>query len=176
MNGSRQITELNAPGDFVDLHSLMMNPMDHGVAALTICRVAQAPHDGLRRLTETEPHLTRLLWMDTLIDAAVHRQWTAGLGRRTALARLAHLLCELYLRLKIVHRAGSGRMELPLSQAVLADVLGLSDVHVNRSIGQLRGAGLVKWTGRAIEVCDWDALVGLAEFDPTYLRLAKASV
>ncbi|HAL07576.1 MAG TPA: Crp/Fnr family transcriptional regulator, partial [Brevundimonas sp.] len=123
MNGSRQITELNVPGDFVDLHSLMMSPMDHGVVALTTCTVARSPHEGLRRLTETEPHLTRLLWMDTLIDAAVHRQWIAGLGRRTAVARLAHLLCELYLRLEIVHRAGRGRMELPLSQAVLADAL-----------------------------------------------------
>ena len=114
--------------------------------------------------------------MDTLIDAAVHRQWIAGLGRRTALARLAHLLCELYLRLEIVHRAGRGRMELPLSQAVLADVLGLSEVHVNRSIAQLRSAELVKWTGRAIEICDWDDLVRQAEFDPTYLRLTRAPV
>ncbi len=176
MNGSRQITELNVPGDFVDLHSLMMNPMDHGVVALTTCTVARSPHEGLRRLTETEPHLTRLLWMDTLIDAAVHRQWIAGLGRRTAVARLAHLLCELYLRLEIVHRAGRGRMELPLSQAVLADVLGLSEVHVNRSIAQLRSAELVKWTGRAIEICDWDDLVRQAEFDPTYLRLTRAPV
>lgn len=176
MNGSRQITELNVPGDFVDLHSLMMSPMDHGVVALTTCTVARSPHEGLRRLTETEPHLTRLLWMDTLIDAAVHRQWIAGLGRRTAVARLAHLLCELYLRLEIVHRAGRGRMELPLSQAVLADVLGLSEVHVNRSIAQLRSAELVKWTGRAIEICDWDDLVRQAEFDPTYLRLTRAPV
>lgn len=175
-NGSRQITELNVPGDFVDLHSLMMNPMDHGVVALTRCTVARSPHDGLRRLTETEPHLTRLLWMDTLIDAAVHRQWIAGLGRRTAVARLAHLLCELYLRLETVQRAGGGRMELPLSQVVLADVLGLSDVHVNRSIAQLRSADLIKWTGRVVEIRDWGALVKLAEFDPTYLRLAKAPV
>ncbi|MBD3832253.1 MAG: Crp/Fnr family transcriptional regulator [Brevundimonas sp.] len=175
-NGARQITELNVPGDFVDLHSLMMSPMDHGVVALTSCTVARSPHDGLRRVTETEPHLTRLLWMDTLVDAAVHRQWIAGLGRRTAVARLAHLLCELYLRLKTVHRAGSGRMELPLSQAVLADVLGLSDVHVNRSIAQLRAAEMVRWAGRAIEICDWDALVRQAEFDPTYLRLGKAPV
>lgn len=97
------------------------------------CIVARSPHEGLRRLTETEPHLTRLLWMDTLIDAAVLRQWIAGLGRRTAVARLDHLLCELYLRLETVHRAGRWKMALPLRQAVLADVLGLSSVHVNRS-------------------------------------------
>ena len=176
MNGARQITELNVPGDFVDLHSLMMNPMDHGVVALTACTVARSPHEGLRRLTETEPHVTRLLWMDTLIDAAVHRQWIAGLGRRTAMGRLSHLVCELYVRLKTVHRAGGCRMELPLSQAVLADILGLSDVHVNRSIAQLRVANLVKWTGRVIEIRDWDGLVRQAEFDPTYLRLTRASV
>lgn len=175
-NGARQITELNIAGDFVDLHSLIMSPMDHGVVALTDCTVARCPHERLRRLTETEPHLTRLLWMDTLIDAAVHRQWIAALGRRTALARLAHLVCELYLRLATVHRASACRLELPLSQAVLADVLGLSEVHVNRSIGQLRSLGLVSWTGRLVEICDWEALAKQAEFDPTYLRLRKSPV
>lgn len=173
MDGARQITELNVPGDFVDLHSLLMSPMDHGVAALTECTVAYCPHEVLRRVTETHAHLTRLLWMDTLIDAAVHRQWLAGLGRRPALGRLAHLLCELYLRLAVVHRAGEHRMDLPLSQAVLADVLGLSAVHVNRSIAQLRTGGFIEWNGRSIRFLNWDRLVHLAEFDPTYLRLSR---
>lgn len=176
MDGARQITELNVPGDFVDLHSLLMSPMDHGVAALTDCTVAYCPHEALREVTETQPHLTRLLWMDTLIDAAVHRQWLAGLGRRAATGRLAHLLCELYLRLEVVHRAGGGTMTLPLSQATLADVLGLSTVHVNRCVAQLREEGLINWSGRSVRFLDWDRLVHLAEFDPTYLRLSREPV
>lgn len=150
--------------------------MDHGVSALTDCIVAYCPHVALRQVTETHAHLTRLLWLDTLIDAAVHRQWLAGLGRRPAVSRLAHLLCELYLRLEVVHRAGARRMDLPLSQSVLADVLGLSAVHVNRCVSQLRNDGLLEWCGKSVRLLDWDGLVHLAEFDPTYLRLVQDPV
>ena len=176
MNGARQITELNVPGDFVDLHSLLMSPMDHGVVCLTDCKVGYCPHEALRFISQTQPHLTRLLWLETLIDAAVHRQWLAGLGRRTAFARFAHFLCEVYLRLASVERAEGHRMVLPLSQAILADVLGLSAVHVNRSVAQLRADGLVEWRGRNIRILDWDRLVRVAEFDPTYLRLGRDPV
>jgi CRP-like cAMP-binding protein len=176
MNGARQITELNVPGDFVDLHSLLMSPMDHGVICLTDCKVGYCPHEALRFISQTQPHLTRLLWLETLIDAAVHRQWLAGLGRRTAFARFAHFLCEVYLRLASVERAEGHRMVLPLSQAILADVLGLSAVHVNRSVAQLRADGLVEWRGRNIRILDWDRLVRVAEFDPTYLRLGRDPV
>ncbi|MEN5168584.1 Crp/Fnr family transcriptional regulator [Brevundimonas pondensis] len=176
MNGARQITELNVPGDFVDLHSLLMSPMDHGVVCLTDCKVGYCPHEALRFISQTQPHLTRLLWLETLIDAAVHRQWLAGLGRRTAFGRLAHFLCEVYLRLASVERAQGHRMELPLSQAILADVLGLSAVHVNRSVAQLRADGLVEWSGRNIRILDWNRLVRVAEFDPTYLRLGRDPV
>lgn len=175
-DGGRQITELNVSGDFIDLHSFVMKQMDHGVVALTDCVIAQAPHAALRRLTEEHPHLTRLLWLDTVIDAAIHRQWIACMGRRTALAHLAHLVCELYKRLEVVRLAADCTFELPLSQAVLADVLGLSTVHVNRLIAELRSGGVLTWAQGRVEILDWDKLAELAEFDPAFLRLRSEPV
>lgn len=175
-DGGRQITELNISGDFIDLHSFVMKQMDHGVVALTDCVIVPAPHAALRRLTEHHPHLTRLLWLDTVIDAAIHRQWIASMGRRTALAHLAHLLCELYRRLEVVRQAADYVLEVPLSQAVLADVLGQSTVHVNRLISELRAMELLTWSQGRVEIMDWDRLAALAEFDPAYLRLHSEPV
>ena len=101
-NGSRQISELHVSGDFVDLHSFTLKKLDHNIMALTPCRIAQVPHERLKAITEQFPHLTRVLWFSTNLDAAIHREWVLSLGRRTALARLAHLFCELHARLQIV--------------------------------------------------------------------------
>src|SRR3954454_23798804 len=100
--GERQIMELHVPGDFVDLHGFLLKRLDHVVGALTPVRYAAVPHDALRRITETQPHLARILWFATLVDAAIHREQIVSVGRRTALSRIAHLLCELNVRLKIV--------------------------------------------------------------------------
>lgn len=175
-DGGRQISEINVAGDFVDLHSLLMRQMDHGVVALTECVVAATPHAKLIALTESHPHLTRLLWLDTLVDAAIHRQWLAVIGRRSGLGGLAHLVCELYLRLEVVGLAGQMRYSLPLTQAMLGDMLGLSTVHVNRLVSELRSEALVNWTGGQILILDWDRLAEIAEFDPTYLRLQREPV
>lgn len=170
-DGGRQITEINVAGDFVDLHSFVMKQMDHGVVTLTDCLFAPAPHARLRKLTEDHAHLARLLWLDTVVDAAIHRQWIACMGRRTAIAHLAHLLCELYKRLELVSEARDLVMDLPLTQAVLGDALGLSTVHVNRLVSELRSQGLLSWSQGRVEILDWDRLAAVAEFDPTYLRL-----
>ncbi|MBA4808686.1 Crp/Fnr family transcriptional regulator [Brevundimonas sp.] len=175
-DGSRQITEINVPGDFIDLHSLLMKQMDHGVVALSDCVVASAPHAKLIRLTETQPHLMRLLWLDTIVDAAIHRQWLVAMGRRSGLGHLAHLVCELYLRLQAVGLADGMRFELPLTQAVLGDALGLSTVHVSRLVTELRGEGVVNWTGGQVEIVNWHRLAEIAEFDATYLRLQNEPV
>lgn len=175
-DGGRQITEINVAGDFVDLHSLLMKQMDHGVVALTDCTYAAAPHSRLIELTERYPHLTRLLWLDTIIDAAVHRQWLVAMGRRSGLGHLAHLLCEMFLRLQVIGHVRGMSFDLPLTQSVLGDVLGLSTVHVNRLISQLRAEGLVSWSHSQVEILDWDRLAAVAEFDPTYLRLHSAPV
>ena len=175
-DGGRQITEINVPGDFVDLHSLLMKQMDHGIVALSDCTYATAPHGRLIEITERHPHLTRLLWLDTIIDAAIHRQWLVAMGRRSGLGHLAHLVCEMYLRLEVVGLTQGLAFELPLTQSVIGDVLGLSTVHVNRLIAELRAEGLVSWSSFQVEILDWDRLSVVAEFDPTYLRLHREAV
>lgn len=175
-SGGRQITEVNVAGDFVDLHSLLMKQMDHGIVALTDCLYANAPHARLIEITERHPHLTRLLWLDTIIDAAIHRQWIISMGRRSGLGHLAHLLCEMYLRLQVIGQTSGLSFELPLTQPVLGDVLGLSTVHVNRLVSEMRTDGLVRWSHFQVEILDWDRLAASAEFDPTYLRLHKEAV
>ena len=174
--GDRQLTEINVPGDFIDLHSLLMKQMDHGIVALSDCVVAPAQHDDLRRLSERHPHLTRLLWLETVIDGAIHRQWLVTMGRQNAATRLAHLICELYLRLEAAGQADSQRFAVPLTQTDLGDILGLTPVHVNRVMMDLRQQGLIEWKGLQVAILDWERLARFAEFDPTYLRLRRDPV
>jgi CRP-like cAMP-binding protein len=175
-SGGRQLTELNVAGDFVDLHSLLMRQMDHGVVALSECVVAPAAHEDLRRLTETQPHLTRLLWLETVVDGAIHRQWLVTMGQQDAASRLAHLFCELYLRLEAAGLAREHSFGLPMTQTDLGDVLGLTQVHVNRVLMDLRRRNLLAWKGGQVQINDWDRLVALGQFDPTYLRLHRDAV
>ncbi|MDR7037888.1 CRP-like cAMP-binding protein [Methylobacterium sp. BE186] len=171
-DGRRQITSIDVPGDFVDLHSFTLKTMDHGVAALSPCRVAITPHGELQRITETQPHLTRLLWLTTVIDAAIHREWLVGIGRMSALERFAHLICELYSRLGAVGLvdAEARSFTLPVTQSDVADMLGLTNVHVNRTLQELRRRGLLTWRGRTVTIPDWAGLTDVARFDPIYLH------
>ncbi|MEA3032264.1 MAG: hypothetical protein QOH86_280 [Sphingomonadales bacterium] len=171
--GERQIMEMHVPGDFVDLHGFLLKRLDHTVGALTPVRYAAVPHDALRRITETQPHLARILWFSTLIDAAIHREQIVSVGRRTALSRIAHLLCELNVRLKIVGLADEDGYALPLTQADVADATGLTSVHVNRMLRKLRNDDLLTFRNGRVTIHDWDGLQRVAEFDPTYLHLER---
>jgi CRP-like cAMP-binding protein len=171
-DGSRQITAIHTPGDFVDLHSLLIKEMDHSVGALSRCRVLHFPHSRLVSLSQTHAHLTRLLWLMTLIDASINREWIAA-ASRTAPEQLAHLICELYVRLAITDHVRDFRFTLPVTQMELGEALGLSAVHVNRTLQQLRSEGLFTWQNQEIEILDWTALQRRASFDPRYLHLAK---
>lgn len=175
-DGRRQITSIHVPGDFVDLHSFLLKPMDHGIVALSDCEVAAVPHARLQGFTQEQPHLTRLLWQSTLVDAAIHRQWVVSAGRRSAVEHMAHLICEIALRLKVVDLGDEKGFRLPLTQAVLGDVLGMSSVHINRVLRDLRDRGLATWRGGDVVIDDWAGLTDLAGFDPTYLRLPPAPV
>lgn len=170
-DGRRQILSLHVAGDFVDLQSFPLKRMDHTVATLSRARIAIYPHENLRKLSETRPHLTRMLWLTTLIDAAILRQWLLGAGQRTALERAAHLLCELYSRLEVVGAVDGREFDLPLTQAELGETLGISQVHANRVVGQLRNRRLVTWRDEKVRILDWAGLQNLAGFDPTYLAL-----
>jgi CRP-like cAMP-binding protein len=170
-NGRRQITAIHVAGDFVDLHSFLLKTMDHGVLALTPCRIAAVPHATLEKITDEHPHLTRLLWLNTLIDGAIHREWLTTMGRLSATAHMAHFICELFLRLQAVGRTEGDTIQLPLTQAELGDTLGLSTVHVNRVLQELRKEGLIRWQGDALTILDWKRLEEVGEFTSTYLNL-----
>ncbi len=170
-DGKRQISAVHVPGDFVDLHSLLLDPMDHSVLALTDSQVVQVPHARLRELTETHPHLTRLLWTLTVIDAAIFRQWLVASGHLPAVAQIAHFFCELWTRLSAVGLAAENSFDLPISQADLGDAMGRSAVHVNRCLMALRRERLLDWTGGRAKILDWGGLQARAEFDAAYLSL-----
>ena len=170
-DGQRQIMELHVAGDFMDLHGFLLKRLEHHVGSLTPVSLAIIPHERLRQITEDQPHLARMLWFSTLIDASIHREHILSIGRRTALARIAHLLCELYLRLKVVGLAGDDRFQLPLTQADLADVTGLTSVHVNRMLKSLRDDDLVTFRGGEVIIHDREQLQRIAEFSPDYLFL-----
>jgi CRP-like cAMP-binding protein len=172
-DGQRQIMEIHVPGDFLDLHSFLLKRIDHNVAAMTPVRFALVPHDALRDITENQPHLTRLLWFSTLIDAAIHREKILSIGRRSAVGRIAHILCELYVRLKLVGFADDYRYKLPLKQADLADATGLTSVHVNRMLRKLRNEEILTFRGGEVTIHDWDRLQHIAEFNSTYLHLER---
>ena len=172
-NGERQITELHVAGDFADLHSFTLKRLDHNVMTLTPCRIAVLPHERLRHLTEQHPHLMRVYWFGTNMDGAIHREWEVSLGRRTAISKVAHLFCELYVRLGIVGLTDGLSYELALTQMDLAECLGLTSVHINRTLKELREGGLVEFRERTVTIQDLDGLQRVAEFDPSYLYLEK---
>ena len=172
-NGERQITELHVPGDFADLHSFTLKFLDHSIMTLTPCTIVQVPHARLKAITEEHAHLARVLWFMTNLDAAIHREWVVSLGRRSALKRTAHLFCELQVRLGIVGLATESGYALPITQTVLAECLGLTSVHVNRVLKELRERGLVAFRSGRVTISDLAGLRGIAEFDPAYLYLDK---
>jgi CRP-like cAMP-binding protein len=172
-DGSRQITALHVAGDFVDLHSFTLKRLDHNIMTLTPCRVALVPHPRLKEITETLPHLTRLLWFSTTLDAAIQREWELSLGRRTALAKTAHLFCELKVRLGVIGLATEAGYALPLTQAELGECLGLTAVHVNRTLRELRERGLVEFRDHEVKILDFTGLARVAEFKDNYLYLEK---
>lgn len=171
--GARQLMAIHLPGDFVDLHSFLLKEMDHSVGALTACDAITFPHENLVRVTERFPHLTRMLWLLTLIDGSAHREWLVGLGVLSATQRAAHLFCEVYRRLEIIGLAHDYRFSFPVTQTALADAVGTSSVHVNRVIQELRQRELITWEGGIITIRDWPALARLADFDDRYLHLSR---
>jgi CRP-like cAMP-binding protein len=174
-DGQRQITELHVAGDFADLHSFTLKHLDHSVMTLTPTKIVQVPHEKLKGITERHPHLARVLWFSTNLDAAIHREWEVSLGRRNAIQRTAHIFCELQVRLGIVGLASEQEYALPITQVELAECLGLTSVHVNRVLKDLRERGLVEFRGGRVTIADLAGLRRLAEFDPAYLYLDRQS-
>jgi CRP-like cAMP-binding protein len=168
--GQRQIMELHVPGDFLDLHGFLLKKLDHDIGSISPVTIAWVPHETLRRISEEEPHLTRLLWLSTLMDASIQRERILSVGRRAARARIAHLLCELFLRLETVGMVDGMSFPLSLTQMDLADATGLTSVHVNRMLRELREEGLLTFRGGRVTIHEWERLQRFAEFDPIYLH------
>jgi CRP-like cAMP-binding protein len=170
-DGKRQIVSFQIAGDIVDIPGFVLGRMDHSIGALTSCRVALIPHRTILDIAEAHPRIARALWKDTLIDAAVHREWITGLGRRSAYGRMAHMLCEMAKRLETVGLARDGTYEWPMTQAEMGDALGLSTVHVNRTLQELRADGLISLEDSRLIVHDSSALEQAGGFTAGYLHL-----
>lgn len=169
--GKRQVMSYHVPGDLPDFQSLHLDVLDINIAAVSPCRVGFVQHEAVRVLLRMHPRLGEIFWRGTLIDAAIVREWMLNTGRRKAYARMAHLFCELITRLAAVGLAPDLSCDLPMTQPELADALGITPVHVNRTIRDLKAAGLITLRSRRLTVHDWAGLVSAAEFDPTYLHL-----
>lgn len=175
--GSRQILSFHVSGDLPDLHSLHFGAMDSSLQTISPSTVGFVAHDVVRALTKDHPTIASALWRSTLIDAAIFREWVANVGGRKAYGRVAHLLCELFVRLAAVGRVRDGRRcELPLTQNDIADATGLSVVHANRSLQALRRDNLVRIDKAELEVLDWPRLKEAGDFDVSYLHLNAAAI
>jgi CRP-like cAMP-binding protein len=169
-DGKRQILSFHTPGDIPDLQSLHIRTMDHSIASLSPIRVAFIPHRSLDALIQGRPRIAHAFWRETLIDAAIFREWIVGLGRRNAYQHMAHLFCELRMRVSAVGLLEDESFELPVTQSDLADASGLSPVHVNRTLMDLRKANLVSFRSSRLTIHDWEGLQRAAHFDPRYLH------
>jgi CRP-like cAMP-binding protein len=169
--GKRQIFSFHIPGDFCDIHSFLLKKMDHAIGVAGRCKIATVPHPTVQEITDRYPRLTRALMWDLAIDGAVFREWMVGMGRRSAYQQVGHLLCELLVRLKAVGLANDNSYELLPTQADLGDALGLSTVHVNRVLQQLRGEGLISSDGKMVTIPDIAKLTQAVGFDPAYLQV-----
>jgi CRP-like cAMP-binding protein len=174
-SGTRQIFSFHIAGDIPDLQSLHLKTMDHNLGSLVQSTVAFIQHDSLKALAKDFPHICNVLWRDTLIDAAIFREWMVGMGRRDAPSRIAHLLCELFTKLRAVGLTRGFTCDFPITQSVMGDALGLSTVHVNRSVMELRGRGLIKLEKQVLTILKWDELQKEGGFDPLYLHLEKVA-
>lgn len=170
-NGNRQIFSLHMSGDIPDLHGLHLRTMDHSLVATSACEVAFIRHSAIRELLDASDTLTALLWRDSILDAAAFRAWMLMIGQAEAASRMAHLFCELYVRSDAVGLVRDNSFSLPVSQSDLADMLGISAVHANRTLQDIRADGLLNYEKGVVTILRWSALQELAQFDPQYLHL-----
>ena len=172
--GRRQILSWLAPGDLCDTRVSILRRMDHAVAAFVPTRFLVFSHEAIAALGRGRPRLRRALWWSDLVEDSIGREWLVNLGQRTAVERAAHLLCEIHHRLRRVGLAADDSFTLPVTQSELGDTLGLSTVHVNRTLQELRREGLIAQQGREIVVADPEGLRRTAGFSPNYLHPAAA--
>lgn len=168
-DGRRSIVSIQVPGDFVDLHAFALKRLDHDVVVLGGSKVGFVDHAALGKIMEEQPHLARLLWFSTLLDSAIHREWICKLEQLQAAQRVAHVFSEIWYRLDMVDLGHPGVVRTPLTQANLAEMCGITPIHMNRAIGQLRREGLADFRRGTLYVDDRARLEAFGAFEPSYL-------
>ena len=172
-DGQRQLTALHIAGDCADLHSAVLPNSGSALSAVSDIVIYRMPHPAIHEIVRASPALARAMWRDCTVDASIAAEWLLNNGRRDARSRLAHLICELAMRMEAVGAGTRHKFTLEMSQMHLGDALGLTSVHVNRMMRELREAGLLVVTGRDFEVLDWTKLADTGDFDPRYLHLSQ---
>lgn len=171
VDSRRQIVGFHLLGDAPDLQGLHLPFLDISVSTLTPCRIGFVQNIHLRELCRRMPGVATALWRNTLIDAAIFREWMTSIGQRSARGRISHLLCEIFIRSRAVGLAEGDRMRFPITQTEIGDALGISTVHVNRSIQELRRGRLIALSDGVLQILDWQGLQKVGDFSPDYLNL-----
>lgn len=172
-DGGRQIVSIHLPGDFVDVQNILLDTSDHNLQALTEATIMTINTEELLAVATTHPPIAKALWQETLVEAAIMREWVANVGRRDARSRTAHMLCELAMRREHAGLGPRETFDLPMTQEQLGDALGLTAVHVNRTLKTLEGEGLITRNKRSVTVADWRALQRAGDFTAAYLHFAE---
>jgi CRP-like cAMP-binding protein len=174
-DGERQIVSIHIPGDFVDLEGALLKVSDHSVQALTRAEVATIAREHIIALLDSHPRVGRAMWIDTLVDGSIYREWVMNVGRRPARERIGHLLCEFARRLAVAGLGDTSGYDFPMTQEQLADATGLTSVHVNRTLKALEAEGLIVRNKRFIKIPDWERLRDVSGFNELYLHLDQAA-
>ena len=169
-DGARQIISIHIPGEFIDIQNGLLEVADHNVQSLGRSSVAMVPKGPLMDLMAANQNIRRAIWYDSLIDAAIFREWVVNVGRRDARERIAHLLCELAARLKSAGLESGPMFDFPVTQEQIADATGLTAVHTNRTLQSLRKDGLISLSSNKLTILDWNALAETGDFNKRYLH------
>lgn len=169
-SGARQIISFHIPGEILDIQNCVFNVADHNLQALTRISVAVVQKPALLQLLAERPSIRKAVWLDSLMDASIFREWAVNVGRRDARARIAHLLCEFAARLKDAGQADGETYDFPLTQEQIADATGLTAVHTNRTLQSLRRDGFISLSSNRLGILDWDKLSEVGDFNERYLH------
>lgn len=172
-DGRRQIVSFFVPGDFCDLNVYVLKQMDHSLGAITRISVADISREEMDELTANHPRITQALWWESLVTNAIQREWTLNIGQRTAYERIGHLLVEMYMRLNTIGLTQNGSCDFPLTQTDLADATGLTAVHVNRTLQELRRDGLIELERKRLNIPNMQKLKEVSMFNANYLHLDR---
>ncbi|MFD1789720.1 Crp/Fnr family transcriptional regulator [Sphingomonas floccifaciens] len=173
-DGRRQMLAMLLPGDLCELNASMLREMDHSLGTITALTYVELPAPVMEALAIDHPRIASALTWDLLVAAAIQREWTLNLGQRSALERIAHLICEMFVRLNAVGLTQAGGFDCPLTQTDLAEATGMTPVHVNRTLQDLRARRLIEWRGRSVVILRWQDLCSAAMFSPNYLHIERS--